>query len=137
MSDTVLNDTLKAVMELGGPDTQQMSAVLGATFNQTNENPHWMFYKANLSAPFKSAELRMAKEGDKALLNIDFPEDTTITRSSLDLTPWGKLAGIDPNPRIPPEGADSYIYEVGKVRIAFQFTHSSERLLLVAVEWGG
>jgi hypothetical protein len=137
MSDTVLNDTLKALTELEAPDTQQVSAAFAATFNETNENPYWTFYKTNLSAPFEKAEFRLAKEGNKALLNIDFPKDTTITRSLLDLSSWGKVVALDPNPHIPPEGADSYIYEVGKVRVAFQFTHSSERLMLVAVEWRG
>jgi hypothetical protein len=40
------------------------------------------------------------------------------------------------NPRIPPEGTDAYIYEVGGVRVTFQFTHNSRGLCVVAMEWG-
>jgi hypothetical protein len=45
------------------------------------------------------------------------------------------VRSLVPNPRIPPEGADSEVYEKNGVQVSAQWTHTSRRLRSLVLEW--
>jgi len=131
---TKLVDTLA---QGGLPDAAPLATLLGTTFKAGGANPYWTIYNFTLNnSPFARGDFRLSKDGQKALLNLETGNDSTLVADDLDLTAWGPVVGISPNPRIPPEGADAYIYKVNQVKVSVQYTHQSRKLLAVSLEWG-
>jgi len=111
--------------------------LLATSFKSISENPYWEFYEFALAnGPFASGEFRLHKNEAKVLLSLAVREDSTVKQSDLDLSRWGDVRHINVNPRIPPEGIDSYIYKANGVQLAFQFAHQSHSLYMVILEWG-
>ena len=137
MTATSVNEIISLLTDITRLEAGEFASRLGAPLEQTDENPYWVFYDFKPAEPFATGELRLGKPADRALLVLSLPEDSELKRADLDLSPWGQPRGLDPNPRIPPEGADAYLYEVNGVQVSFQFTHTSRRLRLVALEWKG
>jgi hypothetical protein len=130
--------TLVNTLAQGGlPDAAPLATSLGTTFKAGGANPYWTTYDFTLTnSPFARGGFRLSKDGQKALLNLENGSDSKLVADDLDLTAWGPVVGISPNPRIPPEGADAYIYKVGSVRVSVQYTHQTRKLLGVSLEWG-
>lgn len=136
------NDTVNPlVSQLAGsaPDVAHLQEMLATTFKQTDANPYWVFYEFELKdEAFARGEFRLGKEGaGQALLSLWAREGSPVVEDALNLGQWGEVTGFNANPRIPPEGADAYSYNVNDVRVSFQFTHASRKLRSVALEWGG
>jgi hypothetical protein len=120
-----------------GPDLARLQEILAVSFKKSDENPHWTFYTFELKdGPFAGGEFRLSREWGKALLGLMAREAPVIAESDLDPGRWGQVRHLSASPRIPPEGADAYVYNVAGVQVAFQFTHLSRRLRSVSVEWG-
>lgn len=134
MNAQAVNQWIKRLVAITTPNLASFEQQLGATAQQTDENPHWTFYQFTLPSPWAGGELRLQKAGGQALLVLT--PQVVLTDKDLELKQWGELKGIDPNPHIPPEGADTYWYEVNGVKLAFQFTHETYRLQEVALQWG-
>ena len=137
MTAVSVNQIINSLTGVTRLAADEFASRLGAPLAQTDENPYWVFYDFKPAEPFASGELRLGKQADRALVILSLPEASDLKRADLDLSAWGQLRGLDPNPRIPPEGADAYIYEVNGVQVSFQFTHTSRRLRAVALEWPG
>ena len=136
MSGQTVNELVSQAVHTA-PDIAQLQGLLATTFNRTDENPYWTFYVFELKeGPFAGGEFRQSKEGGKALLSLMARGDSPVMESDLDLSPWGEVRNINASPRIQPEGADAYVYEVEGVQTSFQFTHNSRRLRSIALEWG-
>ena len=121
----------------GAPEPARLQGSLSTSFKQTDENPYWTFHTFELKdGSFAGGEFRQGKAGGRALLSLMAREDSPVTESGLDLKPWGEVRNITASPRIQPEGADAYVYNVDGVQVSFQFTHTSRRLRSVALEWG-
>jgi hypothetical protein len=136
MNTATVNQLVREVLR-EGPNPERLQALLVTTFEIADENPAWTFYVFALSdGPFANGEFRHNKAGGRALLSLMARETSPVAERALDLKPWGPVQSINISPRIPPEGADAYVYRVGSVRVSFQFTHSSRRLRSVALEWG-
>ena len=137
MSAQIVNEI---VGQLAGTQPLQVTsfeALLATSFKPATENPYWNFYEFALPAGvFADGEFRLHKTEPKALLSLTTREESGITQSDLDLSRWGEIRHLNVNPRIRPEGIDSYIYKFNGVQITFQFTHQSHRLYIVVLEWG-
>jgi hypothetical protein len=136
MSDSEINQIVGRLAG-GGPESARLQELLSTTFKQTDENPYWIFHEFELNdSPLPGGEFRRSKEGDKGLLSLRAREEPAIKEADLDLNQLGEVVNIRANPRIPPEGADTYVYNVEGVQVSFQFAHTSRRLLSVTLEWG-
>jgi len=137
MSDPSINQILARLTEVEKPEAARLGELLGTTLTPVQENPGWTFYKFDLhEGPIPSGELRLSKSGDRVLLILTPAEQPGIYEKDIDMAQWGELSGIDVNPRIPPEGTDAYIYHANGVKLSFQWTHTSRRLRVIALEWG-
>jgi hypothetical protein len=128
------------VGQLAGNQSLQVKSfesLLGTSLKSTSENPYWGFHEFTLSSgPFANGELRLHKTDQKALLSLGARDASGVSQGDLDLKRWGEVRHLNVNPRIPPEGVDSYMYKVNGVQLTFQFTHQSHRLYMVVLEWG-
>ncbi len=131
-----VNRIIDRLVRIRGPEFARFEQELGVPLRLTSENPYWRFYSFALtSGPFARGEVRLSRTGSRALLSLEPREDLAILESDLDLRPWGAVRSIDPNPGIPPEGADAYAYSVRGVLVWFQVRHRSRRLHGVALHW--
>lgn len=136
MSGQTLTQFVNNLIQTGQPDAARLAQALGTSFKTGPANPYWSTYTFNLTnALFAAGEFRQSKDGRRALLVLE-AGDNPGEISFADLAVWGDIVGISPNPKIPPEGADAYIYKVQGVRVSVQFTHVTQKLLLVSLEWG-
>jgi hypothetical protein len=134
MSGQSLNTTVDTLATSAAPSKEGVEAALGTSLKQTKDNPYWTFYEFRLdSDDVTGGEFRKGKDGKSALLILN-PVDS-LTEDDLALAQRGTVKSIDINPRIPPEGTDTQIYDVNGVRVSFQFTHNSRRLRGLALEW--
>ncbi len=138
MSGETVEQLLKQLATPKLPEVAGLAKSLGTTLQKTSENPYWIVYDFELiNQPWERGQLRLSQDGQKALLNLETRAEPGLKESDLNLSQWGEVKGIDPNPRIPPEGADTYLYQVDGVRLAFEFTHQSRLLRGVSLEWAG
>ena len=118
------------------PDAARLAAVLGAVLTPSPDNPYWAFYTFTLGqGPFAGGELRLSKTGAGAWLLLNPRDPPGLGEAEVDRAGWGPLVSLLPNPRIPPEGADTEVYELGGVTISVEWLHTSRRLRSLALEW--
>lgn len=136
MSERPLNELVRQLAQTVVADLEQLEAVLGAKFQPTDRNEHWTFYEIELrEGPFVKADYRVSRAGDRALLSLTPRDPVLLTEASLDLAPWGEVKNINVNPRIPPEGTDTLVFETNGVQLAFQFTHHTRNLRTLTLRW--
>lgn len=136
MSDKTINQLIEALAQ-GAPDVERLQSTLATAFKQSNENPYWTYYEFDLqNSPFVHGEYRRGKTGNKALLSLMPVVDTLVNENDLALERWGEVQNFRINPRIPPEGTDTFIYRIDNAQVSFQLTHTSRRLRSVVLEWG-
>jgi hypothetical protein len=136
MTGQSVNQTVEELVRPGALAVERFERVLGIDLKPSGDNPHWSMYTGELPGAFAQVEVRLNKSAPKALVVLTPRAEPAITQAELDLAPWGEVQAIDPNPRIPPEGTDALIFHKDGVQVAFQFTHRSRRLRLVALEYG-
>lgn len=137
MSGQAVNELVTELVRTPPGKPGQLEAALAARFQLTEENERWSFYQIEFpEGPFVRGDYRVSRVGERALLSLTPRDPKSLRESELDLTPWGEVQNIDVNPRIPPEGTDTLVFEVEGVRIGFQFTHHSRRLRTLSVRWG-
>lgn len=136
MSEQAVNDIVSELARTKPQDPAQLEAVLGAKLQPSDQNEHWSFYEIELrEGPFARGDYRINNAGDRALLSLTPRDPQLLTETGLDLTPWGELKNININPRIPPEGTDTFIFEIEGVQLAFQFTHHTRNLRTLSLRW--
>lgn len=131
---TKLVERLAAVAELG---LAAFEEVLETKGQAGKESPSWQIFEFDLEqGVFERADLRLALDGDRALLILHSGDPSKLSEGDLELGPWGELSSIRVNPDIPPEGTMTYIYHLEDVKVSVQLTHSSRGLRSMALEWG-
>jgi hypothetical protein len=136
VSEPAVNEIVSELARTQANDRTQLEQVLGAEFESSGQNDHWSFYSFELpEGPFAAGSYRLDRAGTRALLSLEPREPQELTEAALDLSPWGEVVDINVNPRIPPEGTDTLVFEVDAVRLAFQFTHHTRELRTLIVRW--
>lgn len=138
MNSEVVYQTLNQLVE-GAPEVNRLQQLLRTTFKQTDANPYWTFFEFELAnGPFKQGELRLNKaNSQQALLSLTSRDEDAPTEVDLNLLQHlGEAKSFQVSPRVPPEGAVAYVYEVEGVRVSFQFFQTSRRLRTLVLEWG-
>lgn len=137
MSGQAVREMVSALVGIEFGEPEQLAATLGGSLELTDENEHWSFYAVDLPVgPFVRGDYRVSRAGDRALLSLTPRSGEALSESQLDFTAWGELQNIDVNPRIPPEGTDTLIFETEGVQLRLQFTHQSRQLRTLSMRWG-
>jgi hypothetical protein len=87
-----------------------------------------------MEGPFTTANLRLDRRDGSAFLVLGESREP-IMEASVAHRRFEPRALTDINPRVPPEGTEAPTYDVGGIRIAFEFTMFSRNLLLVSFDW--
>ena len=118
------------------PDAAGWAARLGASLQPSAANPYWSFYTFTLpDGPFAGGVLRLRLAGPGALLSLSPRDPPGLTEADVDTAAWGPRRGAVPNPRLRPEGGDLLTYQLSGVTLSVLWTHTSRRLLNLALEW--
>ncbi len=124
------------LVQPGPLNAERFATQLGATLTRLDENPDWKFYTFVLpGGPFAGGVLRLSTDGAAALLCLSPRDPPGLTEAEVDQAAWGPPRSALPKPRIPPEGADLLAYQLEGVTLTTLWTHTSRRLVNVALEW--
>ena len=126
-----------ALVALADPSPESVGSILGAAFTQGRLSE--VFDGVFAQGPFGKAQLRYYKEEGAGILSLDARPDSGLAAASIDLRKYGPPP--PPNLSSPTHlgGSEGY-YSLGftparGVKIHFQFTHQTERLYKVVVDW--
>lgn len=136
MGGDSVNRLVARLAQPGPLDAERMASLLGTPLQPSDEDTDWAFYKFELpDGPFAGGVLRLSRAGDAALLSLAPRDPPGLTEADLDSTAWGPRRDAVPRPRLSPEGADRLTYQLGGVTVSTLWTHTSRRLLNLALEW--
>jgi hypothetical protein len=136
MSTPSVNPLVARLAQPGPLSVERFAAVLGAALQPAESNPAWSFYTFQLpQGPFAGGELRLNQSATGALLSLEPREPPGLGAADVDVSAWGPRLSVMPNPRIPPEGADTEVFALNGVRLSAQWWHTSGRLRRLVLEW--
>jgi hypothetical protein len=136
MAAQTVNDLVARLTQPGPLEAARFETLLGANLTAAPDNPAWSFYTFELpGGPFAGGELRLNKNKPAALLILTPREPNSLTQAQLDTAAWGPRVSFRPNPHIPPEGADTYTYQVDGVNVSAQWHSASRRLRHLVLVW--
>jgi hypothetical protein len=136
MAGDTVGQVVARLARPGPLDGEHLAARLGVTLQPSEENPDWTFYTFELpDGPFANGVLRLSTEGDAALISLSPRDPPGLTEAEVDRAAWGPRRDATPKPRLSPEGADALTYQLGDVTLTTLWTHTSRRLLNLALEW--
>jgi len=136
MSAQSVNQMVDRLARAASLNAERFAALLGAPVTPSEDNPYWSFYTFKLpDGPFAGGELRVSKAGDAALLSLQPRDPPGLTAADIDRSAWGPRLSLVPNPRIPPEGADTEVYKKDGVKVSTQWWHNSRKLRSLVLEW--
>src|SRR5262249_15220659 len=120
----------------GALNAARFETLLGANLTPAPDNPAWSYYTFELpGGPFAGGELRLNKNKPAALLILNPRDPPGLRESQVDTAAWGPRVSFRPNPRIPPEGVDTNIYQVNGVTVSAQWQSASRQLYNLVLEW--
>jgi hypothetical protein len=130
-------EVVDALVALPEPTPESVGSILGATFTRGRLSE--MFDGVFAQGPFVKAQLRYYREVSAGILSLDARPDSGLVATDMDLRKYGPSS--PPRVQSPTHlGASEGYYSLGFTRaggvmIHFQFTHQTERLYKVVVEW--
>ncbi|MEM9194725.1 MAG: hypothetical protein AAGF12_36435 [Myxococcota bacterium] len=128
---------LDQIASIQFPTAGRVSDVLDADLAWKDENRFFHFYKADIDeGPFAHCELRLAKEGDKALVILMARAEEPVAEADLELAPLGDLLEFTVNPHIPPEGTREQVFQRDPAKVSVQLWARRGTLRSAAVSWG-
>jgi hypothetical protein len=132
-------EVVDALVALPEPTPELVGSILGATLTQGRLSE--IFDGVFTQGPFVKAHLRYYGEVNAGILSLDARPDSGLVATDMDLRKYGPSSL--PRVQSPTHlgGSEGY-YSLGfapaqGVMIHFQFTHQTERLYKVVVEWAG
>jgi hypothetical protein len=136
MTTDTVNQVVERLAATEPLTLERFSELLGHPPLKAEEmNPFWRTYTFELpNGPFARGELRLKTSGDGALL-ILWPRDPQLGEANVDTEALGEFLGIQPNPRIPPEGVVTEFYQKGKAKVGTQWMSRSRRLYSLVLRW--
>lgn len=137
MNSQTINLLVQTIVSNNSLTRAGFEQALATPLTQTGTNPYWTFFNFEPPQPWAKGDLRLSTSGHKALLVLYLADNAELNLADLDLQPYGNIMDLRPNPRIPPEGEDAYVYQLNGVQVSIQFTHTTHRLRLIALEWKG
>ena len=138
VSDQTL-DIVQRIADLEEPNRQAVGTVLRAEVPITDTTSATEFHDFEIAqGPFSTGDFRrnLITKG-KGLLVLEPREEEPIHETSLDLESLGEPASRHDNMHIPPEGTETFVYDINGVEVKFQFHDKSRTLRSLAFEWQG
>jgi hypothetical protein len=136
MSTDAVGQMVQSMVQPGSLTEERFAALLGASLQLSEMNSYWATYTFNLpQGLFAQGAFRLNAGGNSALLVLAPRDPPGLGRAELDQAALVTRLGRVPNPRIPPESADTETFMKGGVRVATQWTVRSRRLLSLFLRW--
>ena len=131
-----INALVAGLLRLGDPRLKAFERCLGVRLKMYDKNEFFRFYRGDtVHWPFKEVDLRIARSRKERFLVLYPDPSADISENQLGLEKYGKVVERAIEPDIPPEGAYSYLYVLGKTEIRFSFTAKKRQLRLVSMAW--
>jgi hypothetical protein len=128
--------TIDGLLSLGQPTPNDVSDVLGVPLLKAETSPYWDAYEGGPAGSFFNVCLKIGRADATWLLFLQYEPSRAPQRDALDLRPYGPVVDVEVNPRIPPEGTQSFKYEYRGVSVFFEFTAVTQRLRSISLEYG-
>jgi hypothetical protein len=131
-----MDDLIFALAAIDPPNEPGFTRVLGVPLQFEKERPSFVVYRASLpDGPFESAEIRINKEDPTGIVVLTPRAGQEPAQEDMDPSAYGDLQNVDVQPRVPPEGAVTHVYKLGKPTLNMSFTASSRVLRSVSLVW--
>lgn len=121
-------ETVENIVAIAPPTQAAVSAALNISLVEKARSPYWVEYGGGPSEDLLTVRLTIGRTNANWLLFIQYDPLKAPLQASVDLHPYGPVTNIDVNPRIPPEGTQSYCYRYHNLDVAFEFTAQTRRL---------
>ena len=136
MSTDTVDQLIKRLVQAGSLTAKRFAALLGVPLQPGETDSDWMTHTFTLpQGPFERGELWLNAAGNSALLILAPRDPPGLGRADVDRGALGTWLDRVPNPRIPPEGADTETFLKDGVQVATQWTVRSRRLLSLSLKW--
>jgi hypothetical protein len=126
--------TIDWLVSLGKPTPKDVSAALGVPLLKGDTSPYWDAYEGGPAGAFLNVCLKIGRADGTWLLFLQYEPSRAPQRDALDLRPYGPVVDVEVNPRIPPEGTQSFKFEYRGVSVFFEFTAVTQRLRSISLE---
>jgi hypothetical protein len=137
MSEETVREIIDQLVGLTSRDPEDLERIFSTRLVSSDDNPYSQIYDFEIpEGPFERGDLRQSVDEDKGHISLWARHELGLTKDDLDLQGWGEVENIKINPRIQPEGVDSFIYSVDEVKVTVQLTHQSRKLRSIALDWG-
>lgn len=123
-----LHQHIDNIVKLGSVTPREVGAVLGVTLKRVKESPYTDFYEGGPAGVVEEASLALSRTSLKWHVAWTYAPNQAPREEDIDLSRYGSRLDTEVNPRIPPEGAFSYVYDYMGFKLLIQFTTRSKRL---------
>ena len=124
---------IHSVANLGSITPQNIGGALAVSLHKEKETAYTEFFRGGPSGVFEHVVLKISRIKLSWLVSWDSSPELAPLEHQLDLSRYGRFVNMEINPRIPPEGTVSYIYDYMGFKLFIEFTNSSRRLRGVAL----
>jgi hypothetical protein len=131
MSD--IHQQILGIVGLGSVTPGDVASAIGVPLSKTKENPYTEFYEVCPVGLIEEATLKLSRTDLTWLVAWKYDANQMPREDELDLSRYGAIPKLALNPRIPPEGTFSYIYDYMGFKLFIQFTAIGKRLRGVAL----
>jgi hypothetical protein len=128
-----LHRSIDRIVSLATPTPGGVSAVLGISLSKSESSPYWDAFTSGPTGELQAASLKIGRDGSW-LLFLHYDSTSAPQKDALDPSKYGPVVEVDVNPRIPPEGTESFKYNYCGASLFFEFTAKTHRLRSVSIE---
>lgn len=129
-----LRQAIDQLISLRKPTPNDVAAALGVPLLKGETSPYWDAYEGGPAGVFCRVSLKVGRRDDSWLLFLQYETSRAPQRGALNFTQYGAVVDVEVNPRIAPEGTQSFKYEHHGVSIFFEFTMVTQRLRSISLE---
>jgi hypothetical protein len=128
-----LHQSIDRIVPLATPTPGGVSTVLDVALSKGESSPYWDAFTSGPAGELLAASLKIGRDGSW-LLFLHYDPTSAPQKNALDLSRYGPAVEVDVNPRIPPEGTESFKYNYCGASLFFEFTTKTHRLRSVSIE---
>jgi hypothetical protein len=128
-----VHKSIDRIVSLATPTPAGVSAVLGISLSSGESSPYWDAFTSGPTGELLAVSLKIGRDGSW-LLFFHYDPIFAPQKDALDLSKYGPVVEVDVNPRIPPEGTESFKYNYCGSSLFFEFTTKTHRLRSVSIE---
>ncbi len=123
-----LHETIHRIVTLGSVTPEGIGRATGVSLSKKKENPSAVFYGGGPAGAIEDVHLALSKTDLTWHVAWTYDANRMPSEGDLDLGRYGARVTTNINPRIPPEGTFSHVYDYMGFRLFIQFNTRSRRL---------